>query len=175
MQMFQLIKGSCADEAVGYCPKACFRGCGKGHPLMEGAPESMGLPELLGQEGQAFKGLDQRPYTVFPPSPRLVPGSGDGGLAALSGSTGFSRGAGTSPPSFLPHITALPPPQHPSGPCQHGPCLFSCCPACLLPGCSGHLPGLATVPDTKANQDQVLLGPHCNHPGLPLLKVSRKE
>lgn len=65
MQMFQLIKGSCADEAVGYCPKACFRGCGKGHPLMEGAPESMGLPELLGQEGSG------RILSGTPPAPSL--------------------------------------------------------------------------------------------------------
>ena len=40
-------------------------------------------------------------------------------------------------------------------------------------GRSGHLLGLATIPDTEAHQDQVLIGLHCNHPGLPFLEVSR--
>ena len=118
-----------------------------------------------GQPGQMFKGLNQRPYTLYSPFPRLVPGSRDGSLAPPSGTAGVNGGANTSPFSSHPHIMA---------PCSSAasfPASGSKALTCFLadfpsPGRSGHLLGLATIPDTEAHQDQVLIGLHCNHPGL---------
>lgn len=134
-------------------------------------PGSMAALGEDGQSGQDLKGLDKRPYTTHSPSLRLVPGSGDRGLLLpnLRVHWLYHRCQCITslplPPNYCPkHLSPL---QHPSSLFQQGPCFL----VFLRP--LGHLLWSATVPDTKTNQDHLLVGPH-TATQTSFLKVNRK-
>lgn len=126
-------------------------------------PASMAAQGEERQSGHDFRELDNRPYTTHSPFLRLIPGSGDRGpirthsQSLLSLAQVLMHHHSPSTPKSLPPTSF-------SSPASFKPLSARLPPVFLLTVFSqprsGHLLSLATVPDTKAHQEHLLVGSH---------------